>query len=307
MTELNKYIELNNGNKMPLIGYGTFSGEEEKELHDCIVHAIVDLGYRHLDTAKVYLNEEVIGGALQECFEKGIKREDLFITSKVWKDDYHDVESAIKESLRKLQLEYLDLYLVHWMVTDIDWKNLDIKGPTMQETWKQMERIYENGLSKNIGISNCPAMMYLDLLAGAKIKPQVNQIETNPHLQQKALIEFTRKFGTETTAYAPIGAQKFTGDGSLFDNEDLKAIADKHGVTVPQICLAWNINRGVVVIPKSTNKDRMKANFEALSITLGEDEMATIAKLDKNERFFDPAKWENETGEEDWDNSPIWA
>lgn len=129
---------------------------------------------------------------MKTCFEKGVKREELFITTKIWKDDYHDVESAVKASLEKLQLEYLDLYLIHWMVTEIDWDNFNIKGPTMLDTWKQMEKIYEVGLSKNIGVSNCPAMMYLDLLAGAKVRPAVNQIEVNPYFQQTELIEFIK-------------------------------------------------------------------------------------------------------------------
>ena len=227
MSDLNKYITLNNGEKMPLVGYGTFSAEEEKELHECIVYAVVEAGYRHLDCAKIYGNEEVIGGALQECFEKGIKREDLFITTKVWKDDYKDVESAIKTSLEKLKLEYLDLYLIHWMVTDIDWKTKKIRGPTMLETWKQMEKVNEAGLTKSIGVSNCPAMMYLDLLAGAKITPQINQIEVNPYFHQTDLIEFTKSWGTETTAYAPIGAAKWTGN-DLLEDKVLNEIAEKH-------------------------------------------------------------------------------
>ncbi len=232
----------------------------------------------------------------------------MFITTKIWKDDFNDVQGALKESLRKLQLDYIDLYLVHWMVTDVDWETLEIKGPTMLGVWKQMEDLYEEGLSKNIGVSNCPVMMYLDLLAGAKVKPQVNQIEANPHFQQTQLVEFIRKFGTQITAYAPMGAIKFTGSDSLFNDDVIKSIAKKHEISIAQVCLAWNIQRNVVVIPKSTNKERMQDNIDSLSVTLDEDDLEKISKIDKKVRYFDPAKFNEEDGDEfGWNKSPIWA
>ena len=136
-------------------------------------------------------------------------------TTKVWRDDYGEVESAIKASLERLKLDYVDLYLIHWMVTDIDWENKKVKGPTLLETWKQIEKVNEAGLAKSIGVSNCPVMVYLDLLAGASITPAINQIEANPYIHQSDLIEFTRKWGTETTAYAPMGAATWTGNDML--------------------------------------------------------------------------------------------
>jgi alcohol dehydrogenase (NADP+) len=268
------------------------------------VHAIVEVGYRHLDTAKLYGNEDVIGKALQECFRKGIKREDLFITTKIWKKDYADVEGAIKGSLERLQLEYVDLYLIHWMVTEIDWDNAKVTGPSMHEVWKQMETVFDSGLAKNIGVSNCPAMLFLDLLATAKVTPAVNQIESNPYFHQTDLIEITRKFGCETTAYAPMGASTFTGNDML-DDETLKAIAEKHDASVAQICLVWQIQRNVVVIPKSTNNERMKKNFEASNINLDEEDITKIGEIDKQRRKFDPKNWADP--EIDWKNMPIWS
>ena len=295
-------MDLNNGLKMPMVGYGTFLAkpEEEKILHDCIVYAIVEWGYRHIDTAKVYKNEHIIGEALKECFEKGIKREDLFITTKLWRDDYYDVEAGIKTSLEKLQLDYVDLYLIHWMCTDVDWENCVVKGPPLHDVWKEMEGLVEKGLTKSIGVSNCSVMMLIENLAGAKIKPVTNQIENNPYLSQVELVAFFKKFGVTTTAYAPMGASGWTGN-NLLDDETLKEIAEKHNATPAQIALAWNLSRGIAVIPKSVTKERIKANFEAQNIKLDEEDIERINGLNINRRNFDPEKW----NEFDWLYTPI--
>lgn len=302
MAEKNVYTELNNGVKMPLLGYGTFLAEEEKALYDAIVYAVVEVGYRHIDTAKLYNNEHIIGEALKECFEKGIKREDLFITTKLWREDMHDVEGSLKASLERLQLEYVDLYLIHWTVTDVDWEAVEVKGPPMYEVWKNMEAVYEKGLTKSIGISNCNAMLFVDMYAGAKVKPVTNQIENNPYLSQAKLVNFLKKFGCTTTAYAPIGASGFTGN-DLLEDPTLKQIAEKHGATTAQISLAWNIHRGVSVIPKSMSKDRIKENFEALSIKLDEEDVEKINGLDQNKRTFNPENWD--APQYGWKYTPI--
>lgn len=165
MTDINKYVELANGTKMPMVGIGSFLNDksEEKVLYDTIVTAVVDLGYRHIDTATLYGNEHIIGEALKECFEKGIKREDLFITTKLWRTDFVDVESALTTSLAKLQLDYIDMYLIHWMATDVDWETCEIKGPPLHEVWKNLEDLYDRGLIKNIGVSNCSVMMFIEI------------------------------------------------------------------------------------------------------------------------------------------------
>lgn len=201
-------------------------------------------------------------------------------------------------------MDYVDLYLVHWMVTDIDWDNAKVIGPSMSQVWKQMEEVSTKGLTKNIGVSNCPAMLFLDLLSTAKVTPAINQIENNPYLQQDKLIGLLRKFGCEFTAYAPIGAAKWTGNDMLED-ETLKAVAEKYSATVPQICLAWQLTRNVSVIPKSTNKDRMQANFDAYDIKLEQEDIEKINGLDQNRRNFDPANWDDP--EIDWKNAPIWS
>jgi diketogulonate reductase-like aldo/keto reductase len=302
MSEKNQYITLNNGHKMPILGYGTFSAEEEKDLHKCLVHAVVDLGYRHIDTATLYGNEEIIGEALQEIFEKGIKREELFITTKLWSTDHKDAEGALKTSLAKLKLDYVDLYLIHFTVPDVDWTTFEIKGPSIHKVWSDLEKLNEAGLAKSIGVSNCSVMLFLDIAAGAKIRPAVNQIESNPYFSQTQLIETLRKFGCETTAYAPIGAATFTGNNVLKD-ETLIQIAEKHNATPAQIALAWNIQRGVSVIPKSTQDERIKKNFEALDIKLDEEDIEQINRLNKDARHFDPANWTT-LG---FNNSPVFA
>lgn len=291
MAEKNRYAELNNGLKMPLMGYGTFLATDEKLLRECLLYAIIECGYRHIDTASLYENEHIIGEVLKECFEQGIKREDLFIVTKLWRTHMNDVEGALKESLAKLQLDYVDLYLVHWTVTDIDWDTCEVKGPPMYEVWKNMEAVCEAGLTKSIGVSNANAMLFVDMYAGAKIKPVTNQIENNPYLAQTKLVNLTGKFGCTTTAYAPIGASGFTG-GNLLEDEVLKKIAEKHGASPAQIALAWNMQRGVIVIPKSTTKERIKENFDALDIKLDDEDVEEINKLDANRRAFNPEGWD---------------
>lgn len=291
MAEKNRYVDLLDGTKMPLMGYGTFLSEDSEALVENVVHAIVDVGYRHIDTASLYMNEEAIGKALSQCFEKGIKREDLFITTKVWRTDFSDVEGSIKKSLEKLGLEYVDLLLIHWTVTDIDWETHEIKGPSMYETWKQFEKVKEDGLTKSIGVSNCNNMLFVDICAGAKDRPVVNQVETNPHFSQQKLVDFQGKFGAKITAYAPMGAAGFTGN-ELLKDPVLAEVAEKHNATVAQIALAWNMQRGVIVIPKSMTHERIAENFNSLDVTLDEEDMEKINGINKDNRTFNPEDWD---------------
>ncbi|CAI2376201.1 unnamed protein product [Moneuplotes crassus] len=303
MADKNTYAELSDGTKMPLMGYGTFLSTEEDKLIENIVHAVVDVGYRHIDTASLYMNEEIIGKALAQCFEKGINREDLFITTKVWRTDFGDVEGSIKGSLEKLGLEYVDLLLIHWTVTDVDWETYEIKGPSMYETWKQFEKVKEDGLTKSIGVSNANNMIFVDICAGATHRPVVNQIETNPFFAQQKVVDFQGKFGTKITAYAPIGAAGFTASDLLKD-ETLAEIATKHNATVAQVALAWNMKRGVIVIPKSMTKERIQENFDALNVDLDEEDMEKINALDKNQRCFNPEDWDYP--QYGWQKNPVW-
>lgn len=291
MAEKNRYIELSDGNKMPIMGYGTFLCEDSEELTNNVVHAIMECGYRHIDTAALYKNEAAIGEALKICFDRGLKREDLFIVTKVWRDSYHDVQGSLNSSLENLGLEYIDLFLIHWTMTDVDWDTYEIKGPSMYETWKELEIAKDEGKVKSIGISNCNNMLFVDICAGAKKhKPVMNQIECNPYFSQPKVVDFQGKFGTKITAYAPIGAAGFTGN-NLLDDATLKEIAEKHSATVAQISLAWNMQRGVAVIPKSMTKERIQQNFDALDITLDEEDIEKIDGLNTDVRVFNPENW----------------
>ena len=165
---------LNDGTRIPVLGLGTFLNTGN--VKEVVKEAILNQGYRHIDTAKVYQNEEAIGEALEECMAAGIRREDLFITTKLWHDDYHNVEAACRESLRKLRLDYVDLYLVHWVRPVINWEseNWDITSPPQHVTWSRMEALVDAGLTKSIGVSNCVMPQLADIIAGCRIKPSVN-------------------------------------------------------------------------------------------------------------------------------------
>ena len=297
-----KEIELQNGCKMPIVGLGTFLPKEGEEqiLYDSIVYAVVEWGYRLIDTACYYENEEIVGWALQECFERGVKREDIFITTKLRDKDSANVQEALKESLKKLQVDYVDLYLIHWMITDVDFENWVIKGPPLHQVWKDMEELVEQGLIKSIGVSNCSVMMLINLLAGSKIKPVNNQIENNPYLSQNELVLFCQKFGVSITAYAPIGSPLRTNN-NLINDEVIEEIAEKHNANPGQIALAWNISRGVGVIPKSISKERIKSNIEAQNIQLDEEDIERINALNWNKRSFDP---ETNKAFNEWHNLP---
>jgi diketogulonate reductase-like aldo/keto reductase len=180
------YVTLNNGIKMPQIGLGTFLNTEG-DVEENVRKAIIDIGYRAIDTATCYQNEEQIGKGLKTCFEAGIKREDVFITTKLFQNDKNDIEGALRLSLKKLQLEYVDLYLIHWMLpcfleSDIDWSSeKPLKGPPVYVIWQELERLVGLGLIKSIGVSNCSVSMLVDIMAYAKIKPVTNQIELHPY------------------------------------------------------------------------------------------------------------------------------
>lgn len=226
----------------------------------------------------------------------------MFITTKLWRTDFDKVEDSLKTSLEKLQLEYVDLYLIHWTITEIDFDNHKVVGPPMYKVWKDMEAMVDQGLTKSIGISNANCQMFVDILAGAKIPPVVNQIEVNPYFSQKDLCKFMKDYGVYTTAYAPLGSKQFT-DSNLLEDEDLKKIADKHEATTAQVVLAWSMAKDHIVIPKSTNKDRVKQNFDALDLKLDNEEIETIDNFKQGKRGFDP-KFLDEP-ENNWKPAPL--
>jgi len=296
-----KKFEFGNHDTIPAIGLGTWKANG-KELKKAVKDAIY-AGYRLIDTATNYGNEKIIGEALAEVFSEGeIFREDLFITSKLWNDCHcdGDVIPALEESLRHLQMDYLDLYLIHWPVAfrhGVEFPQgpddyLPLSEVPSSETWEQMEKAKNLGLARHIGVSNFSEKKLKELITSAGIKPEMLQIELHPLLQQKSLLEYCKKNNILVTAYSPLGSgdrsssMKASDEPNMLDIDLLKEIAEAHGATVPQILIAWNVNRGCTVIPKSTTKEHIISNLEAYSIELGQEEMKKIENLDRNYRYI---------------------
>ncbi|WP_010241258.1 aldo/keto reductase [Clostridium arbusti] len=260
---------LNNGVKMPWLGLGVFRVENGPDASNAVREAIVQ-GYRSIDGAAIYENEESMGQGIAEGIkEAGISREDLFITSKLWNADqgYESGLKAYEESLKRLGLDYLDLYLIHWPV----------KGK-YKEAWRALETIYKEGRVRAIGVSNFQIHHLEDLFTDAEIKPAVNQVEYHPRLTQKPLHEFCKAQGIQLEAWAPLMV------GKLFDNEVLKEIADKHNKSIAQVILRWDLQNGVVTIPKSTNKGRIKENSGIFDFELTAEEVTQIDNLNQDFR-----------------------
>ena len=235
--------------------------------------------YPMIDTASLYNNEESIGKALKECFDSGKKREDVYIVTKLQMKDFNDPEAALRESLKKLQLEYVDLYLIHWMLPQFDWETKKCKTPPFHQMWATLESCVEKGLTKSIGVSNCNTQVMLDVLAYAKIKPAVNQIEAHPYFQQKDLIDFFRdKFQIHTMAYAPLSSGQFKGKGkemqslNILQEKVVTDLAQKYEKSVGQIVLNWHLHRGHIIIPKTTNPKRLPENLNCYGFKLTDEE-----------------------------------
>lgn len=268
------YTTLSNGVKMPMLGYGVYQVTKE-ECERCVLDALA-VGYRAIDTAQSYFNEEEVGNALQKS---GIPREEIFLTSKVWIEHYgyENCKKSVEESLRKLKTDYIDLMLLHQPFSDV------------YGAWRALEELYEAGKIRAIGISNFHPDRMVDIASFARIRPMVNQIEVHPHNQQIAAKEWNKKYGLQIEAWAPFGE----GRGGMFDLPELKAIGAKYGKTAAQVILRWHLQSGVVVIPKSTHQERMEENFNVFDFTLTDEDMQQIAALDQNTSAFfshqDPA------------------
>ncbi len=285
-------LKFSNGDPMPQFGLGTWLSKPQ-EVYDAVINA-VKCGYRHLDCAYIYKNEKEIGEALQTLFAEGVvKREDLFITSKLW-NSFHapeQVEPAIRKSLEAFQLDYLDLYLIHWPLafreeqpkSAADLISLD-ELPLI-ETWKGMEAVKQKGLTKHIGVSNFSIKKLTNLLENSSDKPEVNQIEIHPYFQQKALIDFCKQNDIIVTAYSPLGSRHLIhSENTITNNETILKIAEKHNCTAAQVILAWGMKRGTIVIPKSVNESRIKENFGALNVKLDDEDMKAITGINRNQR-----------------------
>ncbi len=263
-----QYITLSNGIKMPQLGYGVYQVSKD-ECERCVLDAIA-VGYRHIDTAQSYFNEEEVGNAIKKS---GISREEIFITSKVWIEHYgyEETKKSIMESLRKLQTDYIDLMLLHQPFADY------------YGAWRALEDLYEEGKLKAIGISNFYSDRMVDICAFSRIKPMVNQVETHPFNQQVEAQKWMEKYNVQIEAWAPFGE----GRGNMFTNPVLAEIGKKYGKTVAQTILRWEIQRGIIVIPKSVHKERMEENFNVFDFELSQEDMDSIAKLDtKTSSFF---------------------
>jgi len=222
----------------------------------------VQLGYRHFDTASGYGNEEAVGRAIRES---GLPRSEVFVTTKLNNNDHGRVKAAFEDSLQKLDLEYIDLYLLHWPVASGPNGSLQPEeSPTYVETWKEMEKLVETGKVKTLGVSNFSIKTLEVLLASAKIVPAVNQVQMHPSWPQDDLIDYSNKKGIHTTAYTPLGR----ADSPFFKDADVLKVAEKYSATAAQAVLSWNVARGVSVIPKSENPDRLKSNFQILELSV---------------------------------------
>ena len=261
------YVTLENGVKMPQLGYGVYQVTKE-ECERCVLDAL-KVGYRLFDTAQSYFNEEEVGNAI---VKSGVSREEIFLTSKVWIDHYgyEECRKSVLESLRKLKTDYIDLMLLHQPFSDY------------YGAYRALEDLYDEGKIKAIGISNFYPDRMVDLASFTRIKPMINQIEIHPYHQQVFSKEWHDNYGVQLEAWAPFGE----GRKNMFELSELKEIGDKYGKTVAQVILRWHLQRGIVVIPKSTHLERMKENFNVFDFELAQEDMDVISKLDKNESSF---------------------
>jgi len=265
ITDLQGTVTLSNQVEMPYFGLGVFQSEEGEEVMNAVKWAI-EAGYRHVDTAALYRNEKGVGQAIRES---GIDRKEIFVTSKVWNSDqgYDQTLKAFEISLNKLGFDYLDLYLVHWPVSG-----------KYKDTWRALEKLYQDGKVRAIGVSNFMQHHLKDLMRDAEIMPMVNQVEFHPRLVQQDLVDFCLKNNIRHEAWSPLM------QGKVLDLPEIKAIAEKYGKRTAQVILRWDLQKGVITIPKSVHKERIISNAEIFDFSLSDEEVKTLDSLDKGER-----------------------
>lgn len=266
ITDIKGYFRLNNGVEMPYLGLGVFEMVEGEEVINAVKYAL-DAGYRHIDTAALYLNERGVGKAINQS---PLKREEVFATSKVWNSEqgYESTLKAFDQSLKNLGFDYLDLYLIHWPV----------KGK-YKDTWRALEYLYKQGRIRAIGVSNFLKHHLEDLLQSVEIIPMVNQVEFHPYLIQQELLDYCKEKQIQYEAWSPLMK------GEIFSVDIVNQIADKYGKTPAQVVLRWDLQKGVITIPKSVRKERIVANAQLFDFELSQEDMALIDSLDKNYRI----------------------
>lgn len=307
------------GDRMPLLGLGTW--KSDPGLVGNAVREAIRLGYRHIDCASIYGNEREIGAAISEAISSGeVTREELWITSKLWCNSHgrENVEPALRRTLEDLQLDWLDLYLIHWPVAirpgvgfPSSAEDLLPPDPTrLRETWEGMEAAQETGLTRHIGVSNFSIRKLEDLLRHSRIKPELNQVELHPLLQQPELLKFCTAAGIHLTAYSPLGSGdrparlKAPDEPVLLEHPVIAAIATEHQCSTAQVLLAWHLQRGIATIPKSVSPERLRENLAAAAIQLSPADLDRIAALDQGLRLVDGSFWLMENSP--WTLQSIW-
>jgi alcohol dehydrogenase (NADP+) len=299
-------LKLQDGTKMPALGLGTWKSEPAAVYG--AVRSALEVGYRHIDCAAIYQNEDEVGRALSDALRAGdVNREDLWITSKLWNDSHapEQVRPSLESSLRKLQLDYLDLYLIHWPVA-LEPGTMLPRSPQdfvplseipLEVTWRAMSKVKEQGLARQIGVSNFSERMIARVRDATGVAPAVNQIELHPYLQQNDRVAACKELGVAVTAYSPLGSPD---SAAMMGRKDevlltryptIVEIAEAHGATPGQVLIAWALARGTSVIPKSVNPGRIAENWASRELALRSEDMRAIAALDRHERMVDGSFW----------------
>ncbi|MBO8415899.1 MAG: aldo/keto reductase [Proteobacteria bacterium] len=268
MLSISSYLPLNDGQRIPLLGFGVFlmKGDETAQAVSCALKC----GYRHIDTAAIYGNEAEVAAGIKDS---GVPRDEIFITSKLWNDDTKsgEVRRALETSLKKLDTDYLNLYLVHWPV------------PGFAKAYAEMARLHQEGLIKSIGVSNFPTEFVDELKKECEVIPAVNQVECHPHLNQRVLLDDMRRRGIALEAYSPLGGEK--SNGALRNHPKLIEIAKKHGKSPVQVLIRWQLQRSVIVLPKASKPEHIKSNAEIFNFVLDDTDLLNIGSLNQDLRY----------------------